>query len=517
MRIYDLTSNSPSPLRQPPELSAAKLFSRGQAVALTLALLAVLTLVVSRVIFHQGPTLYALLTVAFDAVLLLTAATVVFKGIGFINSFNQTGLFVSDQKARAQPPGGFPKALLIVPTYGEPHMIPRIVRTVRDLEYPTDRLLVLFAIEWKDRDTLAALAAADLPDHVGVVICPRRDNPGKPDACNYALQVAVQEGWCDHHAIAGIFDIEDQAEPLQVARAAWALLKSPQRVGAVQARLNFVDPKGLNWLGRHDQAAYDWNFTLWNRGLEKMGGPFPLGGTSQWFRLWVLFYMLRGWDSDNLTEDADNGIKLARNGFEVRTFNSYTNELANRELRNWLGRDARWWAGFVQTFLVHMRRPWRLLRDLGLRRFLSFLLNFVFLTFTQVVNPVFWVLTITYIAASFAHWGAVTGFIQGLFPIPVYLTGIITFALGNALMLFFLVASAHESGHYKGLPLVVFTAPAYWVLLFAAAVRGIPMLITKKWFRTGHGGGQSNAGDRLPDLPVTPKQPAVSLEKRKEA
>jgi cellulose synthase/poly-beta-1,6-N-acetylglucosamine synthase-like glycosyltransferase len=514
MRTYDLTQQPPKPLRQPPELSAAKLLSRGQTRVLVALLSVAAALVLMQVLFNWGPPLYVDVMVVFDAILILTAATVVFKGIGFIYSLGPGGIKISDHQARSVPKGGYPKAVLLLPTYGEPHMIPRIVEAVRALEYPADRLLILFAIEWKDHNTLAALEDELLSDQYGVVICPKRDKPGKPDACNYALQIAVREGWCDEDSIAGIFDIEDVPEPLQVARAAWALLGAPRRVGAVQARLNFTDPDGLNWLGRQDQAAYDWNFTLWNRGLEKMGGPFPLGGTSQWFRMRILYDRLAGWDPDNLTEDADIGIKLARHGFDVRTFNSHTDELANRQLRNWLGRDARWWAGFVQTYLVHMRHPWRLLLDLGPSRFISFQLNLGFMPLTQVVNPLFWILTFIYILARAEHWVGIVNNIEGLFPAPIYLIGIVAFALGNALMVFFLVAAAHETRHYRGLVGVVFTAPVYWVLLFAAAVRGMPMLITKKWFRTGHGGGEANAGDKLPDVPTMAEQPLVTLESR---
>lgn len=514
MRVYDLTKQPPDPLRQPPELSAERLLSRSQAVVLGLLVAGAVALVAMRALLHRGPTLYTDVKVVFDTVMMFTVATVVFKGIGFICSFAPGGIHISDEQARTRPEGGWPRAVVIAPTFGEPHMIPKIVAGLRALEYPAESLLILFAIEWKDKATLAAIWAEQLDDRFGVVICPKRRKPGKPDACNYALQmaahtlqIALDRGWCSEDDIAGIFDIEDNPEPLQVNRAVWALLKSPRRVACVQARLNFVDEQGgdrLNWLGRQDQAAYDWNFTLWNSGLEKMGGPFLLGGTSQWFRLKVLLNLLHGWDEHNLTEDANIAVLLARLGYEVRNFNSYTNETAIRELANWIGRDARWWAGFVQTYLVHMRHPWRLLRDLGPRRFMSFQLNLGFMTFTMVVNPVFWLLTALYGVARAEHLTGVTGYIEGLFPPAIYLIGIAAFALGNALMVYFLVTSAHETGHERGLVKVVLTAPAYWALLFMAASRGIPMLITKKWFRTGHGGGQANAGDRLQE--VEPEQ-----------
>ena len=71
---------------------------------------------------------------------------------------------------------------------------------------------------------------------------------------------------------------------------------------------------------------------------------------------------------------------------------STTLEEANSELANWIRQRSRWIKGYIQTWLVHMRHPFRLLRQVGLRELLSFQLM-VGGTFIFLLNPIFWALT----------------------------------------------------------------------------------------------------------------------------
>ena len=64
-----------------------------------------------------------------------------------------------------------------------------------------------------------------------------------------------------------------------------------------------------------------------------------------------------GWDPYNVTEDADLGIRLARQGWHVGVLASTTWEEAPPTFRIWHGQRTRWLKGWMQTYLVHMRRP----------------------------------------------------------------------------------------------------------------------------------------------------------------
>ena len=71
---------------------------------------------------------------------------------------------------------------------------------------------------------------------------------------------------------------------------------------------------------------------------------------------------------------------------------STTLEEANSSVPNWIRQRSRWIKGYIQTWLVHMRNPGTLLRETGLKGFISFNLTiggaFIFL-----INPIFWALT----------------------------------------------------------------------------------------------------------------------------
>ena len=111
-------------------------------------------------------------------------------------------------------------------------------------------------------------------------------------------------------------------------------------------------------------------FDVFNPGLAALGMPMLLGGTSNHFRTHAL-REVGGWDAWNVTEDADLGLRLARMGFDVEILAESTYEEAPALLRAWLHQRRRWFKGWIQTFVTHSRRPWCLVREIGLVRALA--------------------------------------------------------------------------------------------------------------------------------------------------
>ena len=66
---------------------------------------------------------------------------------------------------------------------------------------------------------------------------------------------------------------------------------------------------------------------------------------------------LGGWDPYNVTEDCDLGIRMFREGYEVKVLESVTLEEANSDFVNWVKQRSRWYKGYLQTFLIHLRSP----------------------------------------------------------------------------------------------------------------------------------------------------------------
>ena len=66
-----------------------------------------------------------------------------------------------------------------------------------------------------------------------------------------------------------------------------------------------------------------------------------------------------------MTEDADLGLRLHKAGYRTVMLNSTTLEEANSQLKNWIRQRSRWVKGYFQTYLVHMRHPVALMREVG--------------------------------------------------------------------------------------------------------------------------------------------------------
>lgn len=89
--------------------------------------------------------------------------------------------------------------------------------------------------------------------------------------------------------------------------------------------------------------------------------PIPLGGSSNHFRVDIL-KKVGGWDPYNVTEDADLGYRLFKEGYSVGILYSLTQEEATFSVRSWLKQRTRWIKGHLQTYIVHLKTH-NMLRD----------------------------------------------------------------------------------------------------------------------------------------------------------
>ena len=175
----------------------------------------------------------------------------------------------------------------------------------------------------------------------------------KPKACNFALRFARGEYLV-------VYDAEDRPEPDQLRKVVATFRRSPPNTACLQCRLNYYNVNE-NWLTRMFTLDYALWFDQMLPGLERLGMPIPLGGTSNHFRIDVL-RELHAWDPFNVTEDADLGIRLGQKGYRVGIVDSTTFEEASCRAGQWMRQRSRWMKGYMQTLLVHTRRPLHLIR-----------------------------------------------------------------------------------------------------------------------------------------------------------
>ena len=278
-----------------------------------------------------------------------------------------------------------------------------------------------------------------------------------------------------------VYDAEDEPESDQLRRALAAFRNAPPELACVQARLA-VDNVNDNWLTRLYAAEYAGLFDVLLPALARTRLPLPLGGTSNHFRTAVL-RRIGGWDPFNVTEDADLGIRLARFGYRIDTIASTTYEEAPARFGPWLRQRTRWLKGWIQTYLVHMRAPRRLLRELGVGGFLAFQLLVGGTVLAALVHP-FFLGIFAMDAASGAlfvqHETAAEYLRKGLELATLatgYLGSIVLGAVGLA------------RRRMLGIAGTLLATPLYWLLLSLAAWRAVVQFAFSpyKWEKTEHG------------------------------
>ncbi len=342
----------------------------GRRLVATLAVLSALTgltLAFPTAVFGAF-ALWAVFTLAVAA-LLKTAAFV--AGVSDRDRAEQGG----------QHHAPLPRVSILVPLFRETEIAHALIARLTRLTYPKCLLDVILVMEEEDETTRETLAAIDLPPWIRPVIVPDGSPRTKPRAMNYALDFCQGE-------IIGIFDAEDAPDPDQITIVARRFQQVPRDVVCLQGVLDYYNAR-QNWLSRCFTIEYASWFRLMLPGLARMGFAIPLGGTTLYFRRDAL-EELGGWDAHNVTEDADLGFRLARHGYRTEMIDTVTEEEANCRIWPWIKQRSRWLKGYMTTYLVHMRRPWTLYRQLGGWRFLGFQAHFLTALSQFILAPFLW-------------------------------------------------------------------------------------------------------------------------------
>lgn len=366
-----------------------------------------------------------------------------------------------------------PVYTILVPLYREANMLAPLLRALARLDYPAAKLDIKLILEEADTETLAVARSLELPGAVELVLVPELHPRTKPKALNYALPLARGEYLV-------IYDAEDRPEPDQLRKALAAFRAGAPNLACLQARLALYNACD-NWLTRQFTIEYGALFDGLLPTLDRLQLPFPLGGTSNHFRVSALNWLM-AWDPFNVTEDADLGTRLARSGYRCAVLASTTYEEAPTRLMSWLRQRTRWLKGYMQTWLVHMRSPATLYRELGGKGFVAFHIMLGGTVLSALVHPWFYALA-TYELVS----GTALGRPASLLGLPFWLIASLDLASGYAaaMALGALALKRRGGQHLWHVPLM----PLYWLLVSAAAYRALWQFATARfmWEKTEHG------------------------------
>jgi cellulose synthase/poly-beta-1,6-N-acetylglucosamine synthase-like glycosyltransferase len=431
----------------------------------------IITLIAAALFFNWYLTLIVIMTLL---TILYFTDLIYYMFLISKSFFKEPEITVRDIEIAALKDKYLPTYTILCPLYKEWEVLPQFVSSISKIDYPKNKLQVMLLLEEDDKETIRQAKNMRLPNYFEIVVVPNSQPKTKPKACNYGLLKAKGQ-------YSVIYDAEDVPDPLQLKKVVIAFNKTGNNIGCIQAKLNFYNPN-QNFLTRLFTSEYSLWFELVLTGLQSVNAPIPLGGTSNHFRTKDLINM-NGWDAFNVTEDCDLGMRMAKHGLKTAIVDSTTQEEANSEFKNWFNQRTRWIKGYLQTYLVHMRTVNQFLindkRDFG-----EFQLVVGGKVLLMLINPIMWIISITY----FAFRSTAGGFIESLFPPAIFYMGVFSMVVGNFMYLYYYMIGTAKRKQYD-LVKYAYLVPVYWLMMSAAAWVSVYRLVREPhyWSKTKHG------------------------------
>ena len=234
---------------------------------------------------------------------------------------------------------------VMLPARHEEEVIQTTIGRVVGANYQAELLHVLVICSSDDVGTIRKaqqkVEELRLQDRHGVDVIVFDDRPiNKPHALNVALGYAAND-------VVTVFDAEDDVHPDIFNIVNTVMLEDP--VNVVQAGVQLMNYRD-KWYSALNVLEY---FFWFKSALHFFAryGAIPLGGNTVFFRRNAL-EIIGGWDENNLTEDADIGIRLSAAGVTARVI--YDDRYVTREetpptLGHFIRQRTRWSQGFLQT------------------------------------------------------------------------------------------------------------------------------------------------------------------------
>lgn len=253
-------------------------------------------------------------------------------------------LFSKKEKTEIITPSQFPMYTILLPCYKEEiGTLKKLITGIKNLNYPKEKLDVKILLEETDLQTIENLQ--QISHTFEVLKIPNAFPTTKPKACNFGLYFAKGE-------YVVIYDAEDIPHPNQLLTALSKFSSASKNIMCVQSLLNVYN-HSKNLISICFSLEYLVWFNCFLPAFLKCGMWIPLGGTSNHFKTKELL-KIGGWDAYNVTEDAELGIRIAKNGYKTDIIYSYTLEESTITIKDFILQRSRWLKGFLITFLINI-------------------------------------------------------------------------------------------------------------------------------------------------------------------
>jgi cellulose synthase/poly-beta-1,6-N-acetylglucosamine synthase-like glycosyltransferase len=376
---------------------------------------------------------------------------------------------------------------VLVPLRDEVEIVEQLCSALGQIDYPAEKLDVIFVVETRSPTTIAAVRRHLSDARFAIVEVPDALPRTKPKALDFALPLCRGE-------FVVVFDAEDRPQPDQLLRVVDQFRRQPE-IACIQARL-VIDNGRAGPIPALFAGEYAGLFAVLLPALARWGVVTPLGGTSNHFRIETL-RQLGGWDAFNVTEDADAGVRLARRRLRSATSTACTFEAAPVHLAPWLGQRTRWMKGWMQTYVVHNRRPGQLLADLGWRGTAIFQVILLSMMLSPLLHVGFALVLIAMALMDQLAWPRV-----GLWPMACALVLVVGHAVAIATNLVGLARTGQSYLYWWQMLL-----PVYWTMIGFATLLAMREFALRPfyWFKTPHPASNTQLADA-----VAAAQPAAA-------
>ena len=240
-----------------------------------------------------------------------------------------------------------PIVSIIVPLYKEQCVLKQMIDMLKNINYILEKLDIKFVFEEEDKELIDLFnhyVKTNLLDNLNydVIIVPSSQFKTKAKACNYALYFCYGK-------YTMLYDADDIADQEQILNNI-NIFQNDSSIVAIQNKLSYYNNN--SYLINLFSLEYSLYFNLILPALNKIGLIVPLSGSSNIFNTNKLHKEFKGWNSYNLTEDAELGVRFnlfLQKKEKIAISNSYTYEDAPNNLIKWLKQRSRWIKGFIQT------------------------------------------------------------------------------------------------------------------------------------------------------------------------
>lgn len=363
---------------------------------------------------------------------------------------------------------------ILVPLRDEAEVMEQIVSSMRSIDYPEDKLELIITVEAFDTATRDAIARVGIPENWRICVLPDTEPKTKPKALNVAFKEM-------HGEFFVIYDAEIIPDRDQLKKAYLAFREHPE-IACFQTRLDHYNYE-TNLLTKLFNTEFSFHYDLFIPGLQSLNAPIPLSGHSSHFRTDAV-RRIGAWDPYNVTEDCEMGIRLYRHGYRTGFINSVSREEAASSVSSWVKQRTRWMKGFMQTSIVHTRRPLLLAQELGSAwRTAVFMLLVPGTILLNLLNFFsFFILLAWFVTGA--------DVLRDAYPMSVLYVANIAAIIGGFTFMYLNLIALYRRGRF-GLIRYWFLTPLYWFLLAWATLRAVWQLRNAKsahaWEKTMHG------------------------------